>query len=399
MAELSSLDSGTRQRNLSRILRMVHLSGPLSRAALTESTGLNRSTVGDLVAELASAGLVEERAPEEHRRVGRPSPNVTADARVVAIAVNPEVDALEVAVVGLDRAIRVRVRDEVDHLLTPEETARRVAEVISQWRQSALSGHLITAVGVAVPGLVRAADGLVRHAPHLGWRDVALRDLLQDATGLTTVVDNDATLGARAEHLFGAAQGSDDVVYLNGGASGIGGGLVIEGQSIRGSGGYAGEFGQNRPGIAAASDRRSGPQGVLEDEVSRSRLLAALQMHGADDPTLAGALRTSHALDVREEVERQRRVLSTALANAINVLNPSVVVLGGFLAMLAEHDADEFAAAVTAQAMPANTEDLQIRSAALAEDRLLIGAAEAAFTELLADPIPVADALAALTRR
>jgi predicted NBD/HSP70 family sugar kinase len=125
---------------------------------------------------------------------------------------------------------------------------------------------------------------------------------------------------------------------------------------------------------------------VLEDEVSRTRLLSALQLRAADDPTLAATLRQSQAVDVAEEIARQRRILATALANAVNVLNPSVVVLGGFLAMLAEHDADGFTDAVRAQSMPAAAEQLQIRSAALAEDRLLIGAAEAAFAVLLGDP-------------
>ena len=240
-------------------------------------------------------------------------------------------------------------------------------------------------MGLAVPGLVRAADGLVRNAPHLRWIDEPLRDLVAAATGLPTVVGNDAMLGAIAEHLFGAARGIDDVVYLNGGASGIGGGLIIGGMPVPGAGGYAGEFGQNRPGIASASDRRAG-DGVLEDEVSRARLLAAVELMTADEPTLAEALRASRSVTVAEELARQRRILATALANAVNVLNPSVVVLGGFLAILADHDLDGLTDAVAAQAMPASTEGLSIRTAVLAEDRLLIGAAELAFAELLRDP-------------
>jgi predicted NBD/HSP70 family sugar kinase len=105
-----------------------------------------------------------------------------------------------------------------------------------------------------------------------------------------------------------------------------------------------------------------------------------------DEPTLARLLRETRTTDALEEVARQRRILATALANAINVLNPSVVVLGGFLGMLAEHDLVGFTAAVVAQSMPANGEDVEIRPAALAEDRLMIGAAEAAFEELLRDP-------------
>ncbi len=390
---------GVRQRNLARILRLVHLEGPISRAALTDATTLNRSTIGDLVGELVSVGLARESAPDPQRRAGRPSPNVSADPDVVAIAVNPEVDALEIAAVGLDRSLRARSRHERDHLLTPQETVDLVAEQLEIWRAGELAGARIVGVGIAVPGPVRAADGRVRHAPHLRWSDVALRELVQDATGLPVSVGNDATLGAHAEHLFGAARGADDVVYLNGGASGIGGGLVVSGVSIGGASGYAGEFGQNRPGISAASDRRAGPAGVLEDEVSRARLLAALQLHGADDPTLAEALRQSSSVDVLEEVERQRRILATALANAVNVLNPSVVVLGGFLAMLVERDPAAFTDAVRAQALPACGEDVEVRAAALAEDRLLIGAAEVAFAEVIADPAAFAAAPALLSAR
>ncbi|MET0734913.1 MAG: ROK family transcriptional regulator [Microbacterium sp.] len=385
MNEQPSVAEGVRQRNLARLLRLVHVEGPLSRATLTETTGLNRSTIADLVSELVREGLVEERAPDPSRRVGRPSPLVAADRHVVAIAVNPEVDALTIGAVGLGRHIALRERIELDHLVSPEETAAIVAERIGEWRSGELADCRIVGIGLAVPGLVRAGDGLVRNAPHLRWIDAPLRDLVSAATDLPVSVGNDASLGALAEHRFGAARGVDDVVYLNGGASGIGGGLIVGGMPVPGAGGYAGEFGQNRPGIAAEADRRA-REGVLEDEVSRANLLAAVGLAGADEPTLAAVLAASTAPAVADEVSRQRRILSTALANAVNVLNPSVVVLGGFLATIAEQDLDGLVAAVGAQAMPANMEGLDIRVAVLAEDRLLFGAAELAFADLLRDP-------------
>lgn len=377
---------GIRQRNLARLLRLVHIDGPLSRAALTEATGLNRSTIADLVAALVDGGLVEEHAPDPSRRVGRPSPVVAAHPGVVAIAVNPEVDAIEMGAVGLDRGIRLRERIDLPSAPTPEETTRIVAERVAAWRATDLADARIVGIGLAVPGLVRASDGLVRNAPHLHWNDAPVRDLVAEATGLPTAVGNDATLGALAEHLFGSARGVDDVVYLNGGASGIGGGLVIGGMPVPGAGGYAGEFGQNRPGIAGEADRRA-HGGVLEDEVRRTFLLEAAGLDNADEPTLAAALAASTDPAVAVEIDRQRRILSTALANAVNVLNPSVVIVGGFLATLAQHDLDGLHDLVTSQAMPANGEGLSIRTACLAEDRLLIGAAEIAFADLLRAPL------------
>lgn len=378
MVTAGSRGDGMRRANLSLVLRTVHREGPRSRAALTEATGLNRSTIADLVGELQRAGLVTERASEALGRVGRPSPIVEPDPRVVAVAVNPEVDALDIGAVALDGTIVARERLEQRQLLSPERTVELVEATVDAWRRGPLADARVVGIGVAVPGPVRASDGLVREAPHLGWRDAPLSDLLTDATTLPARIGNDAAHGALAEYLFGAARGAHDIVYLNGGASGIGGAVIIGGELLGGAGGYAGEFGQNRPGIVDAADRRAS-DGVLEDEVSRALLLDAVGLEGGDDAALAAALASADDPSVHAEVERQRRILSTALANAANVLNPAVIVLGGFLAVLAARDLDGLDAAVRAQTMPACAEGLRLAVAELGEDRLLVGAAEAVF--------------------
>lgn len=367
-----------RRANLALVLRTVHREGPRSRAALTEATGLNRSTIADLVGELVSDGLAVERAPDPVGRVGRPSPTVAPDPRVVTVAVNPEVDALDIGVIALDGTLIARERLPQTRLLTPERTAELVGERLAAWAEGPLRGRRTVGVGVAVPGPVRAADGLVRTAPHLEWTDAAIGALIEQATGLPARVGNDAALGALAEYLFGAARGAHDVVYLNGGASGIGGAVIVGGIPLGGAGGYAGEFGQNRPGIVDAADRRAA-DGVLEDEVSRSRLLAAVGLEGGDDAALSDALASAPDPVSAAEVDRQRRILATALANAANVLNPAVIVLGGFLAVLAARDLDGLDAAVRAQTVPACAEGLRLAVAELGEDRLLVGAAEAVF--------------------
>lgn len=379
MVTAGTRGDGIRRANLSLVLRTVHREGPRSRAALTEATGLNRSTIADLVGELQRGGLVIERASDTQGRVGRPSPIVAPDPRVVAVAANPEVDALDLAAIALDGTILVRERLDQRALLTPERTAEIIAERLAAWRRGPLADARITGVGIAVPGPVRASDGLVREAPHLGWIDAPLSQLVTDATALPAHVGNDAALGALAEYLFGAARGAHDVVYLNGGASGIGGAVIVGGTPLGGAGGYAGEFGQNRPGIVDIADRRAA-DGVLEDEVSRAHLLAAAALDGGDDAALARALAS---IPDASEVDRQRRILATALANAANVLNPAVIVLGGFLAVLAARDLAGLDAAVRAQTIPACAEGLRLAVAELGEDRLLVGAAEAVFEAAL----------------
>ncbi|MDO7880989.1 ROK family transcriptional regulator [Salinibacterium soli] len=381
----SAPGESVRRRNLSAVLELVHRGGAPSRAELTALTGLNRSTIGALVAELEALGLVTETDPASSNRVGRPSPRVEPAKDVAVVSANPEVDAVTVGIVGLDARVRGRVRQDVPAPPTPEETARIIAELTERLLDQEGSRPRILGVGLAVPGLVRSRDGLVRWAPHLDWRDVPLPDVVGDALGLPTFAGNDATLGARAEWLFGAGRGVEELVYLNGGASGIGGGVIVRGHPLGGAHGYAGEFGQNRPGLRDADDR-STPAGVLEDEVSRARLLATVGLDTADEPTLREHMLASSSPAVAAEVERQQRILAVALANAVNVFNPERVVLGGFLATLLEWESPALERLVEASSVASAFEGVDVLPAALGEDRLLIGAAELAVAPVLADP-------------
>lgn len=385
MKERATAVEEVRRTNLGDVLRLVHHSGPRSRSMLTAETGLNRSTVADLVIALAEHGLVVEQQPDPSRRVGRPSPIVAGSEDVVAIGVNPEVDAIEIGAVSLGGSVRARTRIEV---VRPDvaEVVEIVTRIVRAWQDNELAGSRIVGIGVAVPGLVRSSDGLIRLAPHLQWSDEDIAQPLADALAVPVAVGNDASLGARAEHLFGAAREHSDIVYLNGGASGIGGGVILDGRLVRGAGGYAGEWGQTRPGIAHEAHRRT-HDGVLEDEVGRARLMSAAKLVSGDDAVLAAALANGAGPTAEDEVARQQGVLAATISNAVNVLNPSMIVLGGFLAILRDRNADAFDADVRERSLAVASEDLQIASAALGQDRLLIGAAEAAFSRLLADPL------------
>jgi predicted NBD/HSP70 family sugar kinase len=365
------------RNNLSFVLELIHRSGGLSRAALTTETRLNRSTIAALVGELTSLGLVVETDAEPTNRVGRPSPIVAPLPGPVAIAVNPELDAVSVAVVGLGARVDHQMRIDVGHAITPVETAHIIALAIASIAAE-LDGKRIVGIGLAVPGLVSARDGLVRWAPHLGWVDAPLADLVRDATGLPAFVGNDASLGALAEHVFGAGRGVKDLVYLDG-ASGIGGGVIVNGEPLRGVSGFAGEFGHNH---------QTG--GTLEDEVSHARLLTALRLERADDIELDYAIAQSTDPGVHVELARQRRILAVALSNAINVFNPSLVLLGGYMASIRASNHAEFDHLVGAHTLPVAWADARIMPAALADHRLMIGAAELAFAPLLNDPVSAA---------
>jgi predicted NBD/HSP70 family sugar kinase len=378
-----------RQYNLATVLRLVHRAQGASRSELTQSTGLNRSTIAALVGELAELGVVREAVPAASNRVGRPSPVVTADPRVVAIAVNPEIDAVTVGVVGLDGTVHRRIRRETDSIPTASEAARLAAAAIGEVLSGLPADVRAVGIGVAVPGLVRRSDGVVRLAPHLGWIDEPFSEMLRAETGLVTRAANDARLGAVAESIFGSGRGVGTMVFLNGGASGVGGGVIVDGRPLGGVEGYAGELGHtlvNSSGVVC----HCGAVGCLETEVGQAELLHALGRERGSDDDLDALLAGSDDPRVLAEVERQVGWLSVTLRTTVNVFNPQVIVLGGFLGALHGVAGGRIQALTTESALRGPGQDVSIVRAALGPRRLMIGAAELAFEELFADPSSLA---------
>ncbi|MGO4536638.1 ROK family transcriptional regulator [Leifsonia sp. 2MCAF36] len=379
-----------RRSNLATILGLVHRDGDLSRSDLTRLTGLNRSTVGDLVAELAGLGLVEVGEAPGDGRAGRPSPVVRVSERVAAVAVNPEVDAVIVGLVGLGGRVLKRIRIETASARSAAETVTLAAAGIAGMLAGE-SAIRVIGIGVAVPGQVRLSDGMVREATHFGWVDEPLATMLAERTGLRVWAANAAVLGLRAESAFGAGRGVDDLVYLIGGASGIGGGAVGGGRLLTGAAGYAGEFGHT----FVRSDGRQcscGARGCLEAEVTQAELLRSVGLPSADAASLAASLVATDDPVALAAMDRDYPLLQVATRNAVNAFNPSTVVLGGFLAALYRGARAHGAPDLLAGAVHSSREGVEVVEAELGPDQLLIGAAELVFAELIADP---AGALAA----
>jgi predicted NBD/HSP70 family sugar kinase len=290
-----------------------------------------------------------------------------------------------VGVVGLDGTVHHRVRRATDRVPTAAEAVGIVASVIEELRAELASFSRVVGIGVAVPGLVRTDDGTVRLAPHLAWVDEPFAHDLADATGFRVLAANDASLGADAERLFGAGIQSSDLVYLNGGASGVGAGVVAGGTPLTGIAGYAGEFGHtlvNSGGVRC----HCGAIGCLDTEVNQGALLRVLGLESADIDEIDRALAASESPEVAAEVERQLGFLAVALRNAVNVFNPQLIVLGGFLGSLLEAAPTRLESLVADTVLTAAGESLRIARAELGSNLLMVAAAELAFAPLLADP-------------
>ncbi|MCA1983348.1 ROK family transcriptional regulator [Nocardioides nematodiphilus] len=369
-----------RRANLSRVLELLHEDGPHSRADLTRLVGSSRSTMAGVVTELEELGLVAESMPELTGGAGRPSGVVSVNPDVVAVTVNPEVDAVHVGLVGLGGRVIKHARIEV-----PDTDVTTVVSLAAATIRGMLSDdpprYRVLGVGLAVPGQVRISDGVVRQATHLGWSEVPLTDLITHATGLPAWAANAATLAMRAESRLGAGKGVADLVYLIGGASGVGGGAVVGGHLLTGSAGYAGEFGHTvvTPG---GTPCHCGGRGCLEAEVDQATLLAAVGLGSADAGRLGERLKASGDPEVVALVADRSARLAVAVRNALNVFNPQAIVLSGHLAAL--HEASELD--LIAEGVASSREAVEIRSAALGDEQLMIGAAELVWSELLADP-------------
>jgi predicted NBD/HSP70 family sugar kinase len=387
-ASPSATAASARRLNLSLLLTLVHREGAQSRAALTRRTGLNRSTIGGLVAELGALGLVLAGTPAEPAGVGRPSPLVCADSSVAALTVNPDVDAVTVGLVGLGGIVHKRIRYPVADSLTPTEALNLVAALVAGMRSELEKSFTVLGIGVAVPGLVDRSSGVVTLAPHLGWREEPFGPRLAETTGYPCSVANDAQAAMLAELCFGAGVGRQDLIYLNGSASGIGGGVVSGGTAVAGRHGYAGELGHTVVN-PYGSPCHCGRTGCLETEVTRAGLLATL---GLDDASaevlgarLAEAVQAGDA-DVISEVERQTGWLAQALSDTVHILDPEAIVFGGFLADLAQASGSSLVARVQRTGFAALGSGIEIVPAGLGVDLLAIGAAELIFADLLADP-------------
>lgn len=140
-----------RGHNLSVILRSVHTNSEVTRSQLASGTGLNRSTILTLVAELAERGLVLSEEATSASGVGRPSHLVRPSPDVISLVVHTEVDAITVGAVALGGKVLAKYRDPVHTAPTPERSVELAAKRIEQLRQELPAQARIAGIGVAVP--------------------------------------------------------------------------------------------------------------------------------------------------------------------------------------------------------------------------------------------------------
>jgi predicted NBD/HSP70 family sugar kinase len=244
--------------------------------------------------------------------------------------------------------------------------------------------------GVAVAGMVRREDGMVRLAPTIGWVEepvgAALRAELGEAGPLT--VGNHADVSALAEHGRGAAVGCDNILYLYGDV-GVGAGIIADGRRVSGHGGYGGEVGHmvvNPYGRECSC----GSRGCWETEIGEYALLKHAGWGGGTGrEAVLGVVDAAMRGDSQAQfaVRQVGEWIGFGVGNLVNIFNPEAVIFGGTLRDVYLVAAAQIRSRLNAIALPACREHIRLRTPELGHDAALIGAAELAFERLLEDPL------------
>jgi predicted NBD/HSP70 family sugar kinase len=393
--------AGLRRGNLALLVRTLRAHGALSRAQLAVRSGLSKATVSSLVTDLELRGLVHDAGVSAG---GQGRPGQLVDLRptsVCGIGLDVHVGHVGAVVTDLSGEVLFRRRVACD---VPGIGPERAIDQLAELTDTALA-EVEDAVGppagvtISVPGLVDRDAGMVTFAPRLRWRDVAVADGLAARTRLPLdhiAVDNDANLGAEAE-LAGMTEKVDDLVYLTG-DFGIGGGVISGGRLVRGSIGFAGEIGHmamDPLGPYCSCGRR----GCWETQVGLGALLHACA--DPDDPVRDPTLDLDQRMRiVRSRAEqRDRRTLDAlhqigtelglGVSILVNLLNPAVVVLGGYFAALPEWLVEPIRNQVVANVLAPGAGGARVVGSRLGFTAASTGGALAALRRVLDDPTVV----------
>lgn len=376
--EMGSLLS-LREHNRRRVVETLRDRGTASRAELARLTGLSRSTVSTLVAELQDNGLVVERAtePDSAATQGRPPVLLSLDRSAGAVlGLDFGHSDVRVAVADLSRQVLAEgvVDLDVDH--AGDGALDAAAGLVDQALADAgIDRDRVLAAGMAVPGPVdHEQDRVHRSSIIPSWSGMRPGAELSRRIDVPVHVENDANLGALAEVTMGAARGMQDAIYLMIGA-GVGAGVMVGGRMLHGVGGTAGELGHVLVDDNGAICR-CGNRGCLETVIAGPAVVQLLRPTYGDDLTLAEVL--GHVADgdpgaVRAVTDAGHAV-GRVVAAMCNVLNPEAIVIGGELAAAGEVLLEPVRTAIERHSIRPAADDVRVVASELGEKAEVLGA-------------------------
>jgi len=354
-----------REHNRSQVLAALGEHGPITRPRLVEVTGLSRSTISALVAELLVSGTVHEQpTAEQEGGRGRPARALalTSSAGVVGgldyghSHIHAALATRDGTVLGESRVAQ-NINDSPDKAIA---SGVRLLRKLS--RAESLSVSEVECVGIGLPAPIDPATGVITGNNILpNWVDLDPVERFHAVLGTPVSLDNDANLGARAE-LKAMDDPRANLIYVKA-SSGIGCGIVVNGEIYRGTRGIAGELGHIQ--VPNATDLcRCGSRGCLETVVSLSRIvrdLATVHPEVRDAGDLLALLEGSDPAATRL-LGDAGRLVGRVLADVCNFLAPDAVIIGGELSAAGEVFLDPIREMVERHTQPMVMRALEVRA-------------------------------------
>ncbi|MFJ8586853.1 ROK family protein [Streptomyces sp. NPDC093595] len=368
--------------NLERVVRAVRMAGSLTQAEIARTTGLSAATVSNIVRELKDGGTVEVTPTSAGGRRAR-SVSLSGDAGIV-IGVDFGHTHLRVAVGNLAHQVLAEESEPLDVDASSAEGFDRAEQLVKRLIETTGIGpDKVVGVGLGVPGPIDVSSGTLGSTSILpGWTGINPSEELSRRLGVPVYVDNDANLGALGELVWGGGRGVKDLAYIKV-ASGVGAGLVIDGQIYRGPGGTAGEIGHitlDESGPVC----RCGNRGCLETFTAARYVLPLLQPGHGPDLTMERVVQLAREGDpgCRRVIADVGRHIGSGVANLCNLLNPSRVVLGGDLAEAGELVLAPIRESVSRYAIPSAARQLSVAPGALGGRAEVLGALALVLSEM-----------------
>ncbi|MFE1591301.1 ROK family protein [Nocardia sp. NPDC058705] len=361
-----------RDQNRARVVDELRRQGQATQADLARATGLAPATISNIVRDLAGAGSLHI----EKRSGKRNSVRLTGGTGFV-VGVDLGHRHLTVGISDLTHHVVAQTRTDLPVGLSAEDAMDRARRLLDTALDDAgIDRGAVVGAAMGLPAPIDRTTGRVGSPSILpGWVGVDASALAATALELPVrvVVDNDANLGALAEHQWGAGAGTTDMVYLKL-SEGVGAGLIVGGRLYSGVAGTAGEIGHTTVDEFGAVCR-CGNRGCLETLVS-ARYVVSLLAPTAGELTIEEVVRRAIAGDrafvrVLDDVGRQ---VGAAVAGVCSVLNPELLVLGGELAQAARILIPSIQQVVDRCGVPSAAAALRIRPAMLGPQTHLLGA-------------------------
>ncbi|KJY38067.1 MULTISPECIES: ROK family transcriptional regulator [Streptomyces] len=374
--------SSLHRANLERVVRAVRLAGSLTQAEIARTTGLSAATVSNIVRELKEGGTVEVTDTSAGGRRAR-SVSLSGDAGIV-IGVDFGHTHLRVAVGNLAHQVLAEESEPLDVDASWVDGFDRAEALVGRLvQQVGVARDKVIGVGLGVPGPIDVESGTLGSTAILpGWAGINPRQELSQRLGVPVYVDNDANLGALGELVWGSGRGVRDLAYIKV-ASGVGAGLVINGQIYRGPGGTAGEIGHitlDESGPVC----RCGNRGCLETFAAARYVLPLLQGSHGPELTMEKVVELAREGDpgCRRVISDVGRHVGSGVASLCNLLNPSRIVLGGSLADAGELVLAPIRESVGRYAIPSAARQLSVLTGSLGGRAEVLGALALVLSEM-----------------